>query len=184
MARQMPRAAGYHWDVAEPVLGGNGRPSCRWCKGDVRPPRRGWCGDERCVLEWTRRTTWAITRKVIFERDRGVCLMCGFDTVAGQKEYREAIFAKYNRRYVKKTILTKDPITIEFTRATKIPIHAIVRDGDWWEVDHIHPVSEGGDWFDLNNLRTLCVPCHARATAMLAAHQAERRRREKLIGGC
>lgn len=184
MARQMPKPAGYHWDVAQPVLGGNGRPSCRWCKRDVEPPRRSWCGDDRCVLEWTRRTSWPITRGLVFERDKGVCQICGLDTVQLRKEYTEAMFAKHMRRYVKESLRARDEITIEVSRQTKIPIHAIISDADWWQADHIQPVSEGGDWFDMSNLRTLCIPCHSRVTAALAAHRAKRRQREKLREGC
>jgi 5-methylcytosine-specific restriction endonuclease McrA len=29
----------------------------------------------------------------------------------------------------------------------------------WWEADHILPVVEGGD-SNLENIRTLCIPCH------------------------
>jgi 5-methylcytosine-specific restriction endonuclease McrA len=36
-----------------------------------------------------------------------------------------------------------------------------------WDADHILPVAEGGGQCDLDNLRTLCVPCHREATAQL-----------------
>jgi len=36
----------------------------------------------------------------------------------------------------------------------------------WWEADHIRPVVEGGD-SDLENMRTLCIPCHRGVTAEL-----------------
>lgn len=37
-----------------------------------------------------------------------------------------------------------------------------------WEADHIVPVVEGGD-SNLENIRTLCIPCHRAATAALRA---------------
>jgi 5-methylcytosine-specific restriction endonuclease McrA len=49
----------------------------------------------------------------------------------------------------------------------------------WWEADHIKPVVEGGGQCGLENLRTLCVPCHKRATAELAARRARARQLEK-----
>lgn len=49
----------------------------------------------------------------------------------------------------------------------------------WWEADHIKPVVEGGGQCGLENLRTLCVPCHKRATAELAARRAQERKRAK-----
>jgi len=50
-----------------------------------------------------------------------------------------------------------------------------------WEADHIRPVVEGGGGMEgsLDNIRTLCVPCHKAATAELAAKRAERRQRRK-----
>ncbi|MDP9194407.1 MAG: HNH endonuclease [Acidobacteriota bacterium] len=38
----------------------------------------------------------------------------------------------------------------------------------WWEADHRTPVVEGGD-SSLENMRTLCIPCHRAATRELAA---------------
>lgn len=46
----------------------------------------------------------------------------------------------------------------------------------WWEADHIVPVVEGGGQCGLENYRTLCVPCHKRVTAELAARRAAARR--------
>lgn len=40
----------------------------------------------------------------------------------------------------------------------------------WWEADHILPVVEGGD-SNLDNIRTLCIPCHRTATAELRARR-------------
>jgi len=36
-----------------------------------------------------------------------------------------------------------------------------------WDADHILPVAEGGGQCDLDNIRTLCLPCHREATADL-----------------
>jgi 5-methylcytosine-specific restriction protein A len=45
-----------------------------------------------------------------------------------------------------------------------------------FEMDHIVPVVEGGGACGLDNLRTLCIPCHRRETAKLAARRAEARK--------
>lgn len=45
-----------------------------------------------------------------------------------------------------------------------------------WEMDHIVPVVEGGGSCGLENLRTLCVPCHRAVTAELKRRLAESRR--------
>lgn len=48
--------------------------------------------------------------------------------------------------------------------------------GPTWHMDHIIPVVEGGGSCGLENLRTLCVPCHKQETAKLAGRRAEARR--------
>ena len=34
----------------------------------------------------------------------------------------------------------------------------------FWDADHIHQVAAGGGECGLDNLRTLCLPCHKRVT--------------------
>jgi hypothetical protein len=46
----------------------------------------------------------------------------------------------------------------------------------WWEADHIVPVVEGGD-SSLENIRTLCIPCHREVTRSLR----ERRRSAAIL---
>ena len=40
-------------------------------------------------------------------------------------------------------------------------------EGDFWQADHEIPVSEGGGCCSLENIRTLCVPCHRLETEKL-----------------
>jgi len=44
--------------------------------------------------------------------------------------------------------------------------------GLFWQMDHRVPVAEGGGSCGMDNLRTLCTPCHAVETARLAARRA------------
>ncbi len=57
-----------------------------------------------------------------------------------------------------------------------------LRAGDFWQADHETPVAEGGGACSLDNLRTLCTPCHAAETRQLAARRAVSRRRAKAGG--
>ena len=41
------------------------------------------------------------------------------------------------------------------------------REGDFWQADHIVAVAEGGGGCGLENLRTLCTPCHQNETEKL-----------------
>jgi len=49
-----------------------------------------------------------------------------------------------------------------------------------WEADHIVPVIEGGGECGLDNYRTLCIPCHKKVTAELAARRAEERKAKQI----
>ena len=46
----------------------------------------------------------------------------------------------------------------------------------WWEADHIVAVAEGGD-SNLENIRTLCIPCHRGVTRELRARLKTRNAR-------
>src|SRR5271157_4037114 len=48
-----------------------------------------------------------------------------------------------------------------------------------WQADHIVPVVEGGGECGLDGYRTLCIACHKKETAALAARRAEQRTQEK-----
>ena len=116
---------------------------CRWCGGEVPKGRFTFCG-EVCVHEWKVRTDPGYLRARVFERDRGVCALCGVDTEALRKGKRKLDYAA--RRQFEK---------------------------DWgvrrqlWDADHIVPVVEGGGECGLDNMRTLCLKCHRAATLEL-----------------
>lgn len=48
--------------------------------------------------------------------------------------------------------------------------------GHQWEADHIIPVVEGGGGCGPEGYRTLCIACHKKETAALAARRAAKRR--------
>ena len=50
--------------------------------------------------------------------------------------------------------------TQRLTRPRSAQVNHCV-EGNAWHADHIRPVYKGGGLCDLDNLRTLCLPCHA-----------------------
>ncbi len=140
--RTMP---GGRVDRAALPKGANGRCLCRWCNVEVPPGRLTFCS-EWCVEEWKLRSDPGHLRDRVFERDRGVCAVCGLDCMAELrrvKRLRGAARAKANlewRGRGRKTL---------------------------WDADHIVPVGEGGGECDLANMRTLCLKCHRLHTAQL-----------------
>ncbi len=60
-----------------------------------------------------------------------------------------------------------------FRKAHKSSYYQQKKIGPDWQADHVVAVVEGGGLCGLENYRTLCTPCHKKATADLAARLAE-----------
>jgi len=125
--------------------GPNGRYLCRWCNLEVPPGRITFCSDF-CVEEWKLRSDPGHLRERVFERDRGICAVCGIDCVA-----------EWNR--IKRL---RGPARLNARESWQVRGRKSL-----WDADHIVPVSEGGGECDLSNMRTLCLKCHRRFTAEL-----------------
>jgi 5-methylcytosine-specific restriction endonuclease McrA len=118
--------------------------------------RRKWCSHE-CVELYRSLHDWPAIRRSVFSRDHGICTACGCD-------------ADLMRRILQKS-------GYEGRQALRIYYRSLGYPGterDWWEADHIVPRVRGGT-NELTNLHTLCVPCHHRETARLAAERAMER---------
>ena len=146
--RVLPEAGGSRRH-AVPVRGPNGLPLCRWCMLEILARRRRTFCSDYCVHQWRLRSDPGYLRDQVFSRDRGVCAACQADTVAifgalkrARGRAREAGLSVYGM----KTITSRRSL---------------------WDADHILPVAEGGGQCDLDNLRTLCLPCHREFTADL-----------------
>lgn len=127
---------------------------CRWCKGAVSGRRRTFCSDA-CVHEWRLRSSTTYLRECVFERDRGVCALCGTDTHRLRRK------------------IMRLPFTERMREIRALQARGAVHRGrkSWWEADHILPVVEGGD-SNLENIRTLCISCHREATRALRVRRA------------
>jgi 5-methylcytosine-specific restriction enzyme A len=197
--RRMPKAKGYHWHRKDAVIFPDGRRGCRWCLGPVAPPRRSWCSED-CVREWTRRTSWSLTRLAVFERDKGRCAACGVDAEAVLARFRQAVCdrmgfdrarasldavavvktVRASRRRYRTTVTKPEPLPADlialFAARASWPETAFRPRAHAWEADHIVPVADGGDWFAMSNLVSLCIRCHrAKTTAENKARAAARK---------
>ena len=115
---------------------------------------RKYCSDA-CRNEAYVRCDPGYARFVVYRRDCGVCAVCGCDTDKIDR------ILKWVRKFETRCDWGHWPgrraaqATLGFTR------------DHLWEVDHIRPVAEGGGLCGLDNLRTLCTPCHDAETATL-----------------
>lgn len=152
--------------LPEPPHTGAPWGTCRWCgKGISKPDgtqnlRRRWhpaCLDEFLDQDVSR------LRSKVFERDGGVCAACGVDTVAlevdmrregkeQQKKQREggSRWASYDMAFTDTGIqLRREGFRIRQSL---------------WEMDHVLALADGGTNV-LENLQTLCQPCHRAKTS-------------------
>jgi 5-methylcytosine-specific restriction protein A len=127
--------------------GPNGRCLCRWCNLEVPPGRLTFCSDW-CVEEWKLRSNPGHLRERVFERDRGICALCGADCIAALRHIKKLRGAARARALSEWNARGRKSL---------------------WDADHILPVAEGGGECDLSNLRTLCLKCHRARTAELRA---------------
>lgn len=158
------------------ILEGN---LCAWCGGNLPSASKvsgvesTYCSRE-CAEQGRlkRGGMFASTRvrEQVFALEGGVCRKCGIDAHA----LYTRIYALHPAERLNALInaswkLPKTPKALE--RLLHNP-----KEGHFWEADHIVPVAEGGGACGLENLRTLCVPCHADESEKL-------RWRLKLSGG-
>jgi 5-methylcytosine-specific restriction enzyme A len=134
------------WALRARERGPSGRGICRWCGSEVPKRRRTFCS-EQCVDQWRLRTDPGYLRQQVLARDRGVCAICGLDTI------------EFHRRLQ----------VLPVSKRKALQIQLDIRRGrrSFWDADHILPVAEGGGECDLSNLRTLCLWCHAGETERL-----------------
>jgi 5-methylcytosine-specific restriction protein A len=157
------------WSTPRP-LGPNGEKLCYNCRGLLPKGRPYNCSPE-CSEEWRTKTSPSYMRFRLFERDKGICSLCGLDTVALYEEYRKLPHSQ-----------GWDELQTD-ERRTFLRVHGIPSGRtttDWWDADHIVPVIEGGGECGLANFRTLCIPCHQKVTRELHSREKARRKEEKI----
>lgn len=126
----------------------------------------------------------------MFARDGGVCV-CGLDCEALRLAYWAAVCAAHAARERRCLDLPMQVQRIAAGLKLQGELRAIrarlVRlgfrpDAPFWEADHITPLVLGGTSV-LANIRTLCRPCHRRATAELRRVLANRPKKRLAIQG-
>lgn len=152
------------------------RPLCRLCQAAVPKSRRSWCS-QQCKDWYYLATSSSYLRFKVYERDRGVCNRCKLD--CDRLEVRAYGYSTWTRLPVPRSSIAKQyeemrAICDELKRqgfAGVSPRNRI----SLWAADHINPLFDGGS-FELQNVQTLCLPCHKEKTSTEATMRAKRKR--------
>jgi hypothetical protein len=100
-------------------------------------------------------------RSVAFAIENGKCSLCGIDAHA---LFRQVCSLRPAERLNKLlSVNWKLPTTAKAMES----LLQDPKEGQFWQVDHKKAVAEGGGGCGLENLRTLCVPCHSGETEKL-----------------
>lgn len=77
-----------------------------------------------------------------------------------QRTYKDSRYNGRKWRGLREFIIKKNPTCIQCGRAATV-------------VDHINPVRLGGSFYDLDNLASMCAPCHNSKSALERHQQPE-----------
>lgn len=159
-----------------PVRNAAGERQCRWCGGQIPRGRRSWCSAE-CVNEYQMQAWPMMRRQLVFWRDKGICAQCGVDTEAMRGIFKEI---EKGLPYCPPEARLRSVRHLDW--ADRLGLIRMLESAgwgkvsrSWWEADHILEQVRGGA-HALDNLQTLCLPCHKRKTARLAAERAQERK--------
>ena len=147
------------------------RRQCTWCGEMVPPGRSAWCSDQ-CVGEFKARCDPNTARRLVLERDGGICQACGRDTLRAEQEAKE-------RRLDRWASIRPGETAQQNADRRAANLKAMEQlgygRGVWREVDHYPAVSEYGGLCPVSQMRLLCGACHARVTAELSARRKGQR---------
>mmetsp|Transcript_10438 Transcript_10438/g.21657 ORF Transcript_10438/g.21657 Transcript_10438/m.21657 type:complete len:1175 (+) Transcript_10438:84-3608(+) len=143
--------------------------ACAWCAkplfcASTQIIEATYCSQSCAEEGRIRRGGWYSStniREQLFALECGVCRKCNLNAYA--LFCRVKALAPSERLNALLNANWKLPSTkISLDRLLASP-----KEQDFWQADHIVPVAEGGGGCGLDNLRTLCTPCHAAETASL-----------------
>jgi len=142
-------------------------PYCLYCLTLHQPARESPFCSDRCASQFSSAESQASARRQLFERELGVCQLCGFNAHAF---YRRLVALPSEQERLQ--CVMGSPFSTASERLKRML--TAPKEGDFWEADHIVPVAEGGGETSLDNFQTLCVPCHQKKTRQQAADKHKR----------
>lgn len=155
-----------------------GKSLCKW-DGRIVPKGRVYFCTKQCAFEVQIRRDSAFLRARTKERDHGVCAGCGIDTEQLKRILRAA------HRSLVELLLGKDEWGGNLYWFKQIMLKDLgahrwnhVESMCHWQADHIVEVVDGGSPY-MDNIQTLCTPCHKAKTKAKHGERARQRREQK-----
>lgn len=139
---------------------------CTWCGGKCPSNYHRYCSHE-CNRMANVRCNAGQMRGFVFHRDRGVCAACGLNVMR--------LAAACNSLRWLKARNTGVGFRSRYFIFSWLESEGFGKNFPTWEADHITPVVEGGGLCHPDDVRTLCIRCHKKETAELAARRAKKR---------
>jgi len=128
----------------------DGTYGCRGCGSDIPKGRESWCSTKCYDAFEPSRVIYAVKL-----RDKGVCQMCGLDIFDAEKKWTHEYWMQ-----------CRADSGYSWKKENPRPHKA--------NYDHIIPFSEGGMTI-LENMRTLCEPCHKERTKKWHGERKQKR---------
>ena len=175
-----------------PLSGGQIQRRCLYCAGPTKltiPTDKMikfmdlFCS-QSCTRDYEAKCTAGGLRRQLSLVEKGVCQVCGLDTrllcFELQKIRRNVIGWKEARARVLKEMAHKFFLPKMGKYRENLLNKAI--EGYAWHADHVKAVYEGGGACSIDNMRTLCVPCHVSVTIEQHKARAHARKRARPQG--
>ena len=106
-------------------------------------------------------------------REKLINIAYGYVQKSKEHSWRAAIIhAEHPRHQIR--VVTAAKVWLRMAERYGWSPHRLKSGSEPWDADHVIPLSEGGD-FGLDNIRTLCLPCHKHETSKLLEHQRARK---------
>lgn len=152
---------------------------CKWppCPNLVPKGRVYFCS-QACAFEVQIRRDAAFLRARTKERDKGVCAKCGIDTEQLKRIMRHMHEALIYWMNLPRYEGNRYWFHLQMKSAWGFQPWNYVCDKTKWQADHIIEVTDGGAPY-LENIQTLCVPCHKAKTKAQHGERAAKRRAQK-----
>ena len=150
----------------------NGR-ACAWCAKSLFCASNNvieatYCSHSCAEEGRVRRGGWNSSTKIreqVFALENGVCRKCNVNA--------HALFCRVKALAPAERLnaLLNASWRLPQTRQAVDRLLADPKESDFWQADHIVAVAEGGGGCGLDNLQTLCTPCHGIETASLRSRR-------------